>query len=117
MMWLFLALYAGTGLLLAALAVPLIRRRVPPNAFYGLRIPETLADDEVWYEANARSGRDLLRAGLGIALGSGLLALVPWSEPAIYALVVTVLLLVVVIVYAIRSIRMAKELVRAKGRR
>jgi uncharacterized membrane protein len=47
----------------------LIRGQVPPNAFYGLRVPATFADEGVWYEANRRSGWDLLW------LGAALLAL------------------------------------------
>jgi uncharacterized membrane protein len=54
--WIF-ALY---GLILAVLAVPLVLRRVPPNALYGLRVPATFRDDSVWYDANAASGRDML---------------------------------------------------------
>ena len=54
------------GLILGALAVPLIRRRVKPNGLYGLRVPATLEDEHVWYEANARFGRDLL--GFGVLL-------------------------------------------------
>ena len=42
-------------LVLMAVAVPLARRRVPPNAWYGLRVPATFADREVWYAANARA--------------------------------------------------------------
>ena len=116
-MWLFVALYAGSGILLAALSVPLMRRRVPPNAFYGLRIPETLEDEEVWYEANARSGKDLLHVGLATLLGSGLFALIPWKEPAHYALAMSVVLVVIVIAYAVKSIRMARDLARKKGTR
>ena len=37
-----------SGLLFAALAVPLLRRKVPPNHLYGLRIRESLADKTVW---------------------------------------------------------------------
>ena len=55
-----------TGLLFVGLAVPFILRRVPPNAFYGIRVPATFAHKGVLYEANARSGWDLL--WLGVAL-------------------------------------------------
>jgi hypothetical protein len=79
-------LFAGNGLLLIGLSVPLIRRRVKPNALYGLRVPATFADEWVWYEANARSGRDLLLLG-GVQVVTALLT--PWipglSEDA-YAL-------------------------------
>lgn len=64
-------IFVGVGALLMALAVPLMRRRVPPNPFYGLRVPPTFADTRVWYEANAKSGRDLLVLGavvIGVAL-------------------------------------------------
>src|SRR5262249_43263726 len=71
--------------------IPLIRRRVKPNALYGLRVPATFADEWVWYEANARSGRDLLALGvvsmsmalfIAIAipvLGFNILAYLAWA--------------------------------------
>ena len=59
-----LVLFVSVGLLLIMLAIPLIRRRVPPNDWYGVRIAATFADEWVWYEANARSGRDLLILGI-----------------------------------------------------
>jgi uncharacterized membrane protein len=58
------AVSIGSSLLLIALALPLIRKQIPPNALYGLRVPATFADESVWYEANARSGRDFLYLGL-----------------------------------------------------
>ena len=59
---------AGAGVLIAALAIPMIRRRVPPNGLYGLRVPATFADEWVWYEANAQSGRDLFWLGVLLTL-------------------------------------------------
>jgi uncharacterized membrane protein len=56
--------FAAVGLLFALLAVPLMRRRVPPNVFYGLRVPATFRDRSVWYDANAASGRDTLVFGV-----------------------------------------------------
>ena len=69
-------LFAVVGVLLIALAVPLLCRRVKPNRLYGLRVHATFADDWVWYEANARSGRDLAILGaiqLAIAASRGML--------------------------------------------
>lgn len=57
--------FAATGLLMIGLAIPLLRRRVAPNALYGLRVPATFASEWVWYEANARSARDLAIFGAG----------------------------------------------------
>lgn len=43
-------------LLVLALAVPMILRKVPRNYFYGFRTPRTLSSDRVWYQANRTSG-------------------------------------------------------------
>ena len=65
------------GVLLVALAVPLMRRRVPPNG-YGLRVPATLADEWVWYEANARCATGMLALGVLVA-GMALLLPMVWA--------------------------------------
>jgi hypothetical protein len=59
----FAALFIAVGLLYIGLAIPLMRRRVKPNRLYGLRVPATFADEWVWYEANAQTGRDLIYVG------------------------------------------------------
>ncbi len=59
-------LLAGVSVLLVLVSIPLLLRRIPPNAFYGLRVPATYADEWVWYEANALAGRDM--AALGVLL-------------------------------------------------
>ena len=61
---LVLAIYLCGGALLAALAVPLIRGKVPPNPLYGFRTPRTLADPAVWYPANRHAGRWMLATGI-----------------------------------------------------
>ena len=64
------AVFAVLGAVFIAAGLPLSLRRVRPNGWYGVRTPATLADDQVWYEANAIGGRDI------IALGALLLLLV-----------------------------------------
>ncbi len=54
-----------TALLLVGLSIPLIRGRVRPNWFYGFRTPSTVHDEQLWYEVNARTGRDLFWVGIG----------------------------------------------------
>ena len=56
--------FAAVDLLLIAISIPLLRRRVPPNMLYGLRVPATFADEWVWYEANARTARDTIALGV-----------------------------------------------------
>ena len=57
-------LYAVVGIVLIALAIPMLLRRIPPNPIYGLRLPATYRDEQVWYDANAASGRDLVVLGI-----------------------------------------------------
>ncbi len=69
------AVFAMVGLLFIVMALPLIRRRVPPYGLYGVRIPATLADEGVWYAVNAQSGRDLRLLGAVVVV----LALAVWA--------------------------------------
>ena len=57
-------LFVGSGLLLCALSIPLILRKMPPNGWYGVRLPSTLRDESLWYAVNAYGGKCLLAAGV-----------------------------------------------------
>lgn len=48
-----------TGLLCAALSVPLIRGHVRPNALYGVRFAESFRSDEAWFAINRFGGKRL----------------------------------------------------------
>jgi uncharacterized membrane protein len=73
----------ASGLLLIAAGIPLWLRRVPRNALYGVRFPSTLSDDRIWYEINARCGRDLVGIGTGylVLLAAAFLFGRSWSMP------------------------------------
>jgi len=81
-----LAFYIGAGLLLSVLAVPLIRRKVRLNAWYGFRVRQTLTAPDVWYAANAYAGKCLLVVGVIIVLTAVGLYRVPGITLAAYAL-------------------------------
>ena len=53
-----------TGLIFSALSVPLIRRKVKMNSWYGIRVPQAMQSENVWYELNAIMGRYLFAFGL-----------------------------------------------------
>lgn len=54
----------AVSVLIMAVSIPLILRKIPKNAFYGFRIPRTLSGtDEYWYEANHRAGIAMFVAG------------------------------------------------------
>jgi uncharacterized membrane protein len=52
------------GPILILASIPLILRWIPRNHFYGLRVPATLSDESIWYDANALCGRHLFLLGL-----------------------------------------------------
>jgi uncharacterized membrane protein len=81
-----LALYVGAGLLLIGLSVPLIRRKVRPNNWYGFRMRQTLTDPDVWYATNAYAGKCLLVVGVITVLTAAGLYRVPGITLDAYAL-------------------------------
>jgi uncharacterized membrane protein len=81
-----LILFVSSGLLLAALSVPLILRKISPNPLYGFRVKRTLEDPAVWYPVNAYAAKRLLVVGLVISVSAILLFFVPGVDLLIYAL-------------------------------
>ena len=111
MAWQVTSALVVSGLVLVGAGVPLMRRRVPPNPWYGVRFPSTLADERVWYAVNERSGRDLLVLGTTIvflALGAPLV-LRSW-QPELRALLVAFVLIVGLAAITARAVRHAKRL-------
>jgi uncharacterized membrane protein len=49
-----------SGLLCIALAIPLVRRQVGRNAFYGVRFPQSFASDDAWLAINRYGGKRLI---------------------------------------------------------
>ena len=61
-------IHTGFGVLLAAVALPLILRRIPMNHFYGVRVAAAFTSDARWYDINAYGGRLLFVYGVLVAL-------------------------------------------------
>ena len=61
-----IGIYAGMGLLVILICVPMILEMVPPNNWYGFRTRRTLSDPNVWYPANRIAGQYLAVAGVVI---------------------------------------------------
>jgi hypothetical protein len=78
-------LYVCSGIVLAALAVPLMPRRVGPNPLYGFRVEKTLRHPDIWYAANAYSGRQLFWIGVGTVVVAVALYYVPRVTTESYA--------------------------------
>jgi hypothetical protein len=79
-------LYLGLGILLTFLGIPLWRGLIPPNRWFGVRLPSTMADVPSWYAANARFGRTMTLIGIPIAIAAGAALAARWTTPAIAAM-------------------------------
>jgi uncharacterized membrane protein len=108
-------LFPAVGLLLALLGWPLAARRIGPNPWYGLRVPATFADRQVWYDANALAGRDLMAVGVLVLLVSLLLPRVRGLPDAAYGGVCAAVLGVGALVMTVRGWRAANRLLRERG--
>jgi uncharacterized membrane protein len=99
------AIYILGGLLLILLSIPLILRRIPPNAVYGFRIQWTRRNPELWYSVNAHAGKWLAFAGSCSLLGSIGLSLIPGISLAVYAFACLAILAAAVVLAVVQSIR------------
>ena len=80
-----LAMYVVFGLLLAGLSVPLLRDKIPPNGWYGFRVPSTLTNAELWYKVNRYMARWMLATGIITTGGAVALFFVPGLSVDAYA--------------------------------
>ena len=63
-MKILLTAFLTTGAVLIALSIPLILQRIPPNQWYGFRVPATLDDPEIWYLVNVYAAWRTLLLGV-----------------------------------------------------
>jgi hypothetical protein len=49
-------------------SIPLMFRWIPPNRLFGFRVPATLRNRSIWYDANARSARHFFALGAFMVL-------------------------------------------------
>jgi uncharacterized membrane protein len=79
--WVYWVVMTWMGLLLAGIAIPFVKRKIPPNALAGFRTPRTMSDPAVWYDANAIMGKDLLGCGIVILASTGVTFLFRNTQP------------------------------------
>ncbi len=96
------------GLLFIGLAIPFLRRMIGPNRVCGLRVRETLESEKVWYEANARSAKNLMWAGIGLVIISSCLFALSLPNSDEYVLVCSAVLTAIALWLAWSGTRIAK---------
>ena len=62
--------YSIFALVIIGLSVPLIKRKIKMNYWYGVRVAEAFKSEERWFEINQYGGRLLLLFGIVIAITS-----------------------------------------------
>ncbi len=103
---------AGVGLLIMALGVPLIMRKVPMNHFYGVRFSLSFKSDKNWYDINHTGGKIMIGWSLLFIL-YGLYGLVlPQKSLIVYALGSAVVSLLIVIGMSIHVYIVARKIDR-----
>jgi hypothetical protein len=63
-----LVIFLVSAVVTVALGVPLKKRKIKPNWFYGFRTPATLKDEVLWYDVNEKTGTDLVVIGNVLAV-------------------------------------------------
>jgi len=88
-----------TGLLLIAVCVPLAKRKVKMNRWYGMRLPKAFKSEENWYKINAYGGRLFIYWAIPLVLGGIVsLFLPPFGMYQIYFLNLSCLILLIPLV-------------------
>jgi len=102
----------GCSALLILLALPLALRKVPRNVAYGFRTRATMADDQIWFEANAHFGRGLIASSLCGAFVAFLIYLFQAFPPTVFLPVSILVLALPSLVAAVATGRYVRTLRR-----
>lgn len=102
-------LFLLMGVLFVGLGWPLYKGKVKPNNWYGLRVGETMANEQVWYAANAYCGRDFVVLGAIVSLLAVLLSFVFSPGDDAYALIMCVLVTVGALALCGRGMAVARK--------
>jgi uncharacterized membrane protein len=103
--------FACTGLLFIGLAQPLIKRRIPPNQFYGFRLPDAFSSETVWYAVNEYAARLLRMLGVIVLAAIPVLQYLALPEP-FFALSMAAIVLVGTAAVIVRSYRYLQQLMK-----
>ena len=108
-----LVMYVVFGLLLAGLAVPLLLDKIPPNGWYGFRVPSTLYNADLWYKVNRYMARWMLLSGIITVAGAVALFFVPGLSVDAYAWLCLIVFAVPFAIGVVLSFRYLRRLQKA----
>ena len=109
-MFMLLMVNVISGLLLAAISVPLLLEKIPRNHIYGFRVKATFKDKKTWFAVNKFAAKRLLATGLGFTAAALGLYFVPGLSVDAYALVCLAVFVVFFGVSIYQSFRFIRRL-------
>ena len=97
------------GLVTLLISLPLIYRKVPMNAFYGIRIRASFQSEQRWYDINAQGGK-LFAKWSALIIVAGLIGfIVPTGLFLFYVPAAAVVVLLAILMPLIQVVRWAKS--------
>ncbi|HMJ10657.1 MAG TPA: SdpI family protein [Polyangiaceae bacterium] len=97
-------------------SVPLLRRKVKRNAWYGVRIPATLRDEFIWYEVNARFAKAFIIASVLLMMLTAILYAVPAVSVDSFGSVATISLLATLVGLLVWLVKLGEDVSRERKR-
>lgn len=109
-----LLVYLFIEIIFMAISIPLIKRKVKINNWYGIRLPETMKNEKVWYEVNEKGGKHLFVFGVIISLVSILFYLGAFFSSVVAFIIMTVLILIGTVLLVIKASSISTKLSKMK---
>ena len=107
-------IYLVVGILFIAISIPLIKRKVKINNWYGVRLPQTMKNEKIWYAVNEKSGKHLFAFGTAIILFSILFYIGNFFSSTVSFVIMTVLILIDTIIIVIKASSISNKLSKTK---
>lgn len=107
-------IYLVVGVLFLAISIPLIMRKVKINNWYGVRLPQTMKNEEIWYAVNEKSGKHLFVFGIVICLFTLVLYFSEIFSFNVSFWIMTVLILAGTITFAILAFIVTNKISKMK---
>ena len=99
-----------SGLVLAAISVPLILGKIPPNGLYGFRVKKTMENPDIWYPVNAYGGKWLLVASLCMVSAAVGFAFIPGIAVDVYSNIILLVWVIIFTIVLVATFRYMKSL-------
>ena len=99
-----------TGILSILLCLPLIKRKIPRNSFYGMRFPQSFQSEEAWFKINAFGGKQMLQWSLLLIASGALTFFLPLQTHPARALFAGLAPLIFILIPIRQTWRFAKSL-------